>query len=94
MTGLGLKGSGVESVVSATESLERQRPLVRRIVRSQADRTIDSQRSLFSEIFGKPIKQDMFDKDRTKPRKTVKLRREKGVAAKIAFPYVLYTVLC
>src|SRR5947209_6635961 len=46
-----------------------QRRLVKRILQRQIDRQLGSQFSLFSEIFGKPIKPDLFSKDRVKLRR-------------------------
>ena|SRR5438094_6121983 len=51
--------------------LQRQRNLAKREVRKQVDRTIASQFSLYSEIFGKRIRQQMFDEDRAKLRKII-----------------------
>ena len=50
--------------------LQSQRDLAKRGVGKQVDRTVASQFSLFSEIFGKRIKPEIFDKDRTTLRKT------------------------
>ena len=55
----------------AMSSRRNQRNLVKREVRKQVDRTVASQFSLFSEIFGKRIRQEMFDKDRAKLRKII-----------------------
>ena len=51
--------------------LQSQRTLAKREVGKQVDRTVARQFSLFSEIFGKRIKQEMFDKDRAKLRKII-----------------------
>ncbi|SRR6266571_3409974 len=50
--------------------LQRQRELAKREVHKQVGRTVASQFSLFSEIFGKRIEPEIFDKDRTTLRKT------------------------
>src|SRR5438552_12393954 len=50
--------------------LQPQRDLVKREVSKQASRIVASQVSLFSEVFGKPIRPDIFDRDRATLRKT------------------------
>src|SRR2546425_3512263 len=50
--------------------LQSHRKLAKREVRKQVDRTVAREFSLFSEIFGKQIKQEMFDNDRARLRKT------------------------
>ncbi len=46
-----------------------QRDTLKREVRNQVDGMMNRQFSLFSEIFGKPLKRDLFSKDRIKLRR-------------------------
>ncbi len=50
---------------------QHQRNVAKREVQKRVDRTMAMQFSLFSEIFGKPIRPEAFGSDRAKLRKTV-----------------------